>query len=326
VAGVLGWLGFKTIGDTQKINDRSKAVLESSTNSIKAFTSQMTEMQVKVSDLTKSVLADKTETNGVLIDRRYEQFQKIFDLIQLDYAYNYEKQIADLIRISKEAATVAPVPDDSKLLVTEMVTLTNALDKFKYALKDNGAQEFLNVIDILLPLSDDSLARDRMMTASYSHLREIAERSGRTNDAETYTSKQIYYSELAYHRAQSLDRSYLLATNNYAASLLSTGNVEDMNRAHDILVGLRKEAPQTASIWYNIGAYYARSKLFEQALSCLEQAKARGDFSSQDDIDAWNSDPDFDLLRKSDIEEFKVRIANLRDLKSTLKSEGNSCL
>jgi tetratricopeptide (TPR) repeat protein len=85
----------------------------------------------------------------------------------------------------------------------------------------------------------------------------------------------------------------------------------DINQALDLLQQARKESPQTSMIYYNMAVCYVKLGQFDTALDKLEQAKAMGDFATEEDIRYFRKDKDFEPLRKSGEPNHQLRLTQL---------------
>jgi hypothetical protein len=322
-AGVFGYFGFRTIGDvndrTKEINQRSIGLLESTEQKIKNFDTEVQKFRATVGELQQQAGNVRRQLNGVAVSDLYDKFQQVFDVIQLDYAYNFTPQIEMLTKIAADAAALQPAPDTVTAYIDNMKALSQAVTQYRDALKDNDKDEWLSLVNSLQKLSNDNLETNRILVGCYSHLYDLARRTNRNTEASDYLSKQKHAGLLALKSAQRLSRSAINVKVNYGVTLIQGGEALEMKRGYDLLLEARKDAPQIAGIWYDIAVYFAKMNQFDEALKNLEQAKALGDFATCDDVTQWNRDPDFDSLRATDIPSYKDRISKLR------QTEGGKC-
>jgi tetratricopeptide (TPR) repeat protein len=317
-AGVFGYLGFRTVADisdrTRDINEKSSALLATVEQRIKGFDTDVTKLSGVVLDLQKQAAGVRTDLNEVAISRLYERFEQALDAIQLDYAYNFSQQIEEMTKLAETSVALMPVSEIAKTHVTEMNTLSDAVRRYRDALKDDDKDEYIEVTRVLGPISDENLGKSRLLIGCYSHLGEIARRAGRTNEFNDYLSKQKHYSVVALRAAQRLNRTATIAKVNYASTLIEGGDPEEMKKGYDLLIEARKDAPQMAGITYNIAVYFVKINKFDEALANLEQAKALGDFATCNDLRQWALDKDFDTLRLSQITDHQNRLKKLQSI------------
>jgi tetratricopeptide (TPR) repeat protein len=319
-AGVFGYFGFRTIGDindrTKEINQRSNSLLETTEQKIKTFDGKVVELTKLISDLQQQAGNVRKDLNGVAVSELYDKFQRIFDVVQLDYAYNYQSHIQALTKIASESAAMQPVPEATTTYVKDMQALSQAVTQYRDALKENNKDEWLSIVNIVQNTSTENLEKYRLLVGCYSHLYEIARRSNNTNEARDYVEKQKRAAFLAFKSAERLNRAAVNVKVNYAMTLIQSGDPQEMKRGHDLLTEARKDAPQVAGIRYNLAVYFVKLNQYEEALKNLEQAKTLGDFATCDDVTQWDRDSDFNPLRLSDVPDYKDRISKLRQVGS----------
>ncbi len=312
-AVVVGYFGFRSIGD---ISQRSTALLEKVDTKIKAFDSSVAKLSATVADLQQQATNVRRDLNGVAVAQRYDKFQQLFEYVQLDYAYNFPTQIQELAKIAAASAALQPIPTTAITYIDEMNALSQAIVQYRDALNDKDKDGFLAIVTLLEKVSDENLYKNRLLIGCYSHLNDIAFRVGNAGEASGYLDKQKHYALLALRAAERLNRTATIAKVNYAVTLIQGGDPQEMKKALALLVEARKDSPQIAGISYNIGVYYAKINQLDTALKNLEQAKNLGDFATCEDLRQWDQDSSFDLLRNTDVPEYKTRIEKLRQIGS----------
>ena len=316
-AGIFGYFGFRTIGDindrTKELSQRSTAALEAAQTRIKSFDDEVTKFKSALDQLETKATNARRELNGVAVTQRYEQFQRLLDNIQLDYANNFQTQIDELAKIATESAALQPIPDIETGYISEMKVLSQAVAEYRDAIKGNDKDGFKEIVAQIAAAPDRSLGKHRILTGCYSQLYNIAFQNG-SNEASEYLSKQKYHANAAFKIAARLNRTATIAKHNYAATLVQSGDLLEMKRGYELLSEVSKEIPQTAGVWYNIAMYFAKTTKFDDALTNLERAKSLGDFATCDDVQQWDRDKQFDLLRQADVPEYKARIEKLRQV------------
>jgi hypothetical protein len=300
-AGILGIVGFRTIGDlgerTKELSQKSTEILQKAQQQIKDFDGELLKSKSTVAALETKAAELHERLNGVSISQRYDQFQQILDLIQLDYAYNFPQQIDDLIKISADSEKQQPIPALAKTNVLEMKALSQAVVEYRDSLKDNDKDGFLSIITIVNSVHDESLGKYRFLIGAYSHLYDIEIEAGHIKEAANYRDKQKHYAAVAYRIAGRLNRTATIAKINYAVTLIQGGDPKEMDRGYEYLLEAKKDAPQIAGISYNIAMYFAKRNRLDDALNNLEDAKRLGDFATCNDLFQWEADKSFDSLR-----------------------------
>ena len=306
VAAVFGYVGLKTLNDSNELNQK---VVER----IKNFDEAIAAYGVKVATLEKKATEAQTSFNDEAVSQSYGRFQEIFDGVQLDYLYNFPHQIEELNNIATAAAAVEPILSDAQKQIYEMKVVAEAIGKYRDATKGEDEDGFLTIVDMLGGLPDDNLSKDRLVGASYGHLYDIARRTSNVN-AATYFGKEKHYMLNEMNAAQRFNRKATIAKVNYGGTLIDSEDPKDRDEGYKIMLDAKKDAPQMSIIYYNIAEYFVRASNFDKALSNLDQAKSFGDFATCDDLRQWANDRYFDGLRQSKDPGIQDRIRHLQDI------------
>jgi tetratricopeptide (TPR) repeat protein len=306
VAGVFGYVGLRSISESNALNQK---VVER----IKTFDEALAAYGVKVAALEKQAAEAQTTFNDEAVAQSYARFQEIFDSVGLDLSYDFPQQIQEMSNIATAAAALSPVLADAQKQIYEMKVVSEAVRKYRDALKGNDEDGFLTIVDMLGGLADDNLSKDRLLSGAYAHLWDRARRTSNGNVA-TYFAKEKHYALSAMNAAQRFNRKATIAKINYGGTLIDSDNPVDWDEGYKLMLDAKKDVPQMSIVYYNLAEYFVKTNNFDNALSNLGDAKRLGDFATCDDLRQWSNDREFDVLRQSKDPGVQNRIKQLKDI------------
>lgn len=307
-AGIFGYFGFKSIHDLDmratQIHDKANTLLESTDKKLTTFDQEIRKKAESDRNLTERLAKTEVDLNLLLIRQTYSRFNSLMDDLRLDELHRVSDVLDQLRELRTSISVIEPVPEPAKWIVSDVSVIVETI--FLY--KDELYQE---VVERLSPVSDRSLHKHRIAGGAYSHLYKKAVAQKKGDDAAGFLAKHKYHAKIYHDSALRANKSNLIAKINYAAALIEGGESGELERAMDLLIQARKEAPQISTIYYNLAAVFVKQNKLEDALTNLEEARHRGDFSTEEDVRFFKNDPSFASLRKSDIPQIQERLKKL---------------
>ena len=234
----------------------------------------------------------KSDLDAIFIRQQFDRFQQAMDALILDDAYKTPELVDLLKEISISAKKIDKLNTEQSELQNQIVNITNSVLFYK-----DG--DIKKAIEILATVTDTSIHKHRVLYASYNALIVRATRANNQQEKSEYIQKAKYHAGESYKIGAKVNKSSVTSKVNYATALLRSGNQDDLENALKLLLEAKKDAPLLSVIPYNIAVCHTITKQFNKAFDSLDEAKSRGDFSTENDIQFFMNDPDFNDLRNA---------------------------
>jgi hypothetical protein len=283
-AGVFSYFGYKNISE---ISDRSNKILDDTKKIVDKYDEKLKTISSAENDFNKV----KSDLDAIFIRQQYGIFQQIMDSLILDELYKTPDLVESLKEVAKSTKEIVNLNDTLKDIQIQIDAITKAVIFYK-------DKDINKMLDILNPLSDSSLYKHRLLYAAYENLIDDATKINNLQDKNKYIDLARHHAGEAYKIGTKINKTNLSSKVNFAMSLLLSDNQDDIDNARRLLFEAKKDAPLVSAISYNIALYFAKIKKFNDCLNSLEEAKAHGGFSDEQDIKFFINDSGFSDLRK----------------------------
>lgn len=275
VAGVLGYLGFKTIDD---LSTRAQKIQEQTLGQAREYT------------------ALRGELENLLIREQYDRFQNLFDNLNFDELHQAAGIVKELEDIRTDAQAYDKLLQGTSLPkrvageLREMDAVLSAIDAYR----DGRFEEMTRLVD---SLPDDSIQKHRVLDIAYGKLADKAKGEKDEARRKDFIDKEIVQARRYMELAAQYNKKDVIAQFNYAAALLDRRQPQDLTAAWNMLTQLRKITPSDPQLFYNLAVYYVLKGDFGAALAELETDKALHGLDAAGDREFFSTDPDFEPLR-----------------------------
>jgi hypothetical protein len=135
-----------------------------------------------------------------------------------------------------------------------------ALYLYRDALDLNSEEAFQRVNEVISPLPDENINKNRFCTAAYSHLHDIALNRRDIVKSNGYLDGQTRCSAKYLERTSYASRSELIGANNLASALIAGGSDAQLDKAEGILHDEIAKFPNEHTLWIPAAARYSSMK------------------------------------------------------------------
>jgi hypothetical protein len=282
-AGVFSYFGYKNISE---ISDRSNKILDDTKKIADKYDEKLKAISSAENDFNKV----KTDLDAIFIRQQFGIFQQIMDSLILDELHKTHDLIELLNEVANSTKEIGNLKDVLKVIQMKIDLTTKSIVFYK-------DKDFISVITVLSPLSDSIIYKHRLLYACYHNLVDDAIKANNLQDKNKYIEMSRHHAGEAYKIGTKVNKSNLSSKVNFAMSLLLSDSQDDIDNAKKLLLEARKDAPLVPAISYNIAIYYAKVKKFNDCLDYLDESKAHGGFSNEQDIKFFINDIAFSNLR-----------------------------